>query len=137
MPAVVAKHEFAAGAMADGLARMTNGPALVLTTSGGGAMNAVPALAESYDSGVPVLAVVGAAPSALTTRGAFQDMLDPPDTIDVVGLLTSVTGHVELVADASELEPALKSVFATLDRGLPAALVIPKDVQSQTIWTQE
>ena len=134
MPAVVAKHEFAAGAMADGLARMTNGPALVLTTSGGGAMNVVPALAESYDSRVPVLAVIGAAPLSLTTRGAFQDMLDPPDTIDVVGLLKSVTGHVELVADASELEPALKSVFATLDRGLPAALVIPKDVQSQTIW---
>lgn len=134
MPTVVAKHEFAAGAMADGVARMTDSPSMVITTSGGGSMNVVPALAESYDSRVPVLAVIGVAPTALTARGAFQDMLDAPDTIDLMGVLRSVTGHAELVTHTTELGPALKSAFDTLDRGLPAALVIPKDVQSQSMW---
>ena len=56
---VVAKHEFAAGAMADGTARISGGYGTVLTTSGGGALNVLPALAEAYDSRVPVLAVIG------------------------------------------------------------------------------
>ena len=133
IPTVVAKHEFAAGAMADGLARMSGSSTLVLTTSGGGAMNVVPALAESFDSRVPVLAVIGTPPTPLVTRGGFQDMLDPPDTIDLVGVLRAITGHVEVVTDATGLSSALKSVFAVLERDLPCALIIPKDVQSQQI----
>ena len=105
IPTVVAKHEFAAGAMADGLARMSGSSTLVLTTSGGGAMNVVPALAESLDSLVPVLAVIGTPPTPLVTRGGFQDMLDPPDTIDLVGVLRAITGHVEVVTDATGLSP--------------------------------
>ncbi|MBD0862332.1 thiamine pyrophosphate-binding protein [Gordonia sp. zg691] len=130
MTAVVAKHEFAAGAMADGAARITGIPGVVLTTSGGGAMNVVPALAEAYDSRVPVLALIGTAPSALVGRGAFQDMLCPPDTIDVAGLMSAVTGSCSVVGHADEVPVALATAFATLRRGLPAAVLLPKDVQS-------
>ncbi|QTI68922.1 thiamine pyrophosphate-binding protein [Gordonia polyisoprenivorans] len=131
MPMVVAKHEFAAGAMADGVARMTGRPGMVVTTSGGGALNVVAALAESYDSRVPVLAVIGAPPTPLTGRGAFQDMLDPPDTIDLTAVLGGVTGYCAVVRSAADLGSALAKSFATLRRGLPAALIVPKDVQTQ------
>ncbi|WP_338836702.1 thiamine pyrophosphate-binding protein [Gordonia polyisoprenivorans] len=131
MPMVVAKHEFAAGAMADGVARMTGRPGMVVTTSGGGALNVVAALAESYDSRVPVLAVIGAPPTPLTGRGAFQDMLDPPDTIDLTAVLGGVTGLCTVVRSAADLGPALDESFAALRRGLPAALIVPKDVQAQ------
>lgn len=131
LPAVVAKHEFAAGAMADGVARITGKPGLVLTTSGGGAMNVIPALAESYDSRVPVLAVIGSAPSTLVAQGAFQDMLSPPDTIDLVGVLSAVTGFCGVVESAAALDDALAAAAACLDSDRPAALVIPKDVQQQ------
>lgn len=130
MTAVVAKHEFAAGAMADGTARMSGRPGVVMTTSGGGAMNVVPALAEAYDSRVPVLALIGTAPSTLVGRGAFQDMLAPPDTVDIAGVLSAVTGSCSVVGHADEVPAALATAFATLHRGLPAAVLLPKDVQS-------
>ncbi|SDU57918.1 thiamine pyrophosphate-binding protein [Gordonia westfalica] len=130
MTAVVAKHEFAAGAMADGTARMTGTPGVVMTTSGGGAMNVVPALAEAYDSRVPVLALIGTAPSLLVGRGAFQDMLAPPDTVDIAEVLAAITGSCSVVGHADEVPAALATAFATLHRGLPAAVLLPKDVQS-------
>ncbi|GAB2661921.1 thiamine pyrophosphate-binding protein [Gordonia jinhuaensis] len=133
MPVIVAKHEFAAGAMADGVARLTGTPGMVLTTSGGGAMNVIPALAEAYDSRVPVLAVIGAPPTALTGHGAFQDMLVPPDTIDLRQLLHAVTGATAVVTHPEELDGALDEAFATLSRDRPFALVIPKDVQAQPV----
>ncbi len=130
MTAVVAKHEFAAGAMADGTARMSGTPGIVMTTSGGGAMNVVPALAEAYDSRVPVLALIGTAPSSLVGRGAFQDMLAPPDTVDIAGVLSAVTGSCSVVGHADEVPAALATALATLHRGLPAAVLLPKDIQS-------
>ncbi|NMO05228.1 thiamine pyrophosphate-binding protein [Gordonia sp. TBRC 11910] len=130
---VVAKHEFAAGAMADGLARVTGAPSLVMTTSGGAAVNVLAALAESYDSRVPVLALIGSPPRAVTGRGGFQDMLSPPDTIDLMRALSGLTGYCTVLdrPDAGEL--AIKNAFATLDHGLPAAIVVPKDVQAQEV----
>ncbi|GAC01651.1 putative acetolactate synthase large subunit [Gordonia namibiensis NBRC 108229] len=130
MTAIVAKHEFAAGAMADGTARMSGTPGIVMTTSGGGAMNVVPALAEAFDSRVPVLALIGTAPTSLVGRGAFQDMLAPPDTVDIAGVLSAITGSCSVVGHADEVPAALATALATLHRGLPAAVLLPKDIQS-------
>ncbi|MDL9937986.1 thiamine pyrophosphate-binding protein [Gordonia sp. ABSL1-1] len=130
MAPVVAKHEFAAGAMADGTARITGGYGAVITTSGGGAMNVLPALAESYDSRVPVLALIGMPPCALTGAGAFQDMLTPPDTIDFLTTLSGVVGSCEIIRDAREVDAAMCRAAATLASGYPAALAIPRDVQA-------
>ncbi|MYR06517.1 thiamine pyrophosphate-binding protein [Gordonia sp. SID5947] len=127
---VVAKHEFAAGAMADGTTRVTGRPGVVMTTSGGGAMNVVPALAEAYDSRVPVLALIGSAPTGLVGRGAFQDMLNPPDTIDLVALMAAVSGSCAVVSSPETMAAALATAWHTLDRGLPAVLIVPKDVQA-------
>ncbi|MFW0794667.1 thiamine pyrophosphate-binding protein [Gordonia sp. CPCC 205515] len=127
---VIAKHEFGAGAMADGLARVRDGYAAVLTTSGAGALNVIPALAESYDSRVPVLAVIGSAPRAAIGAGGFQDMLSPPDTIDIAAVLGGVVGSCVVIRSVAQVAAAVDQALATLDRGFPAALVIPKDVQS-------
>ncbi|NDK90528.1 thiamine pyrophosphate-binding protein [Gordonia desulfuricans] len=133
---VVAKHEFGAGAMADGLVRITDTPAVVVTTSGGGAMNVVAALAESYDSRVPVLALVGTAPRPGVGRGAFQDMASFPDTPDIARVLSGVVGAVRVVDDPTRIDDAYDEVSAVLRSGLPAALVLPKDVQAAMLPTE-
>lgn len=130
MNPVVAKHEFSAGTMADGAARITGTPAVVMTTSGGGAMNVVPALAESYDSRVPVLALIGAAPTGLQGRGAFQDMLSAPVTIDAPAILGSVSGLCLTITDPGDIHQALDAAEEVLARNLPVVLILPKDVQS-------
>ena len=86
MTGVVAKHEFSAVTMADGYARSTSGLGVVAATSGGGAMNLVAGLAESYTSRVPVLALVGQPPTALEGHGAFQDSSGRAGSIDAVRL---------------------------------------------------
>lgn len=132
---VVAKHEFGAGAMADGHTRLTGEPTAVLTTSGGGALNVVPALGEAYDSRVPVIALIGSAPTPAVGRGGFQDMLDPPDTVDLRAVLSGVVGFCGLVDEPSRLDGVLDEAFATTARGLPAAVILPKDVQTSP-WTE-
>ena len=126
----IAKHEFGAGAMADGAARITGRPSCLIATSGGAAMNCVPALAESYQSRVPVLALVGSAPTAAEGRGGFQDMCFAPRTVDALAVFRGVTGFAAKVSSPEELGPALVRALRTLDRGLPAVLLIPKDVQT-------
>lgn len=133
MVPVVAKHEFAAGAMADGAARLTGRPAAVLTTSGGGALNVLPALGEAYDSRVPVLALIGTAPTTAVGHGGFQDMLSPPDTIDLADTLSGIVGSCSVVARAEQVPAAMARAFTTLRRGRPAAVLVPKDVQSSRL----
>ncbi|WP_068982470.1 thiamine pyrophosphate-binding protein [Tsukamurella pseudospumae] len=125
----IAKHEFGAGAMADGATRMTGRPACLVATSGGAAMNCVPALAEAYQSRVPVLALIGSPPTTGEGRGAFQDMCAGPRTVDVLTVLRGVTGFAAKVAGPDDLGPAFDGALDALERGLPAALLLPKDVQ--------
>lgn len=129
MTVTIAKHEFGAGAMADGAVRMTGRPACLIATSGGAAMNCVPALAEAYQSRVPVLALIGSPPAAGEGRGAFQDMCAAPRTVDALGVLRGVTGFAAKVCAPDDVGPALDGAMDCLERGLPAALLLPKDVQ--------
>ncbi len=126
----IAKHEFGAGAMADGTARMTGRPACLIATSGGAAMNCVPALAESYQSRVPVLALVGSAPTASEGRGGFQDMCAHPRTVDALAVYRGITGYAAKVSSPEHLWPALDGALDALERGHPAVLLLPKDVQT-------
>ncbi|MGX9295869.1 thiamine pyrophosphate-binding protein [Tsukamurella paurometabola] len=125
----IAKHEFGAGAMADGSARMTGRPGCLIATSGGAAMNCVPALAEAHQSRSPVLALIGSPPTAAEGRGAFQDMCAAPRTVDALAVLRGVTGFAAKVSVPEDLAPALDGALAALEQGLPAALLLPKDVQ--------
>src|SRR5712672_3852292 len=71
--AILAKHEFSAATMADGYSRSGAGLGVVAATSGGGALNLVPALGESFTSRIPVLALVGQPATTMDGLGSFQD----------------------------------------------------------------
>ncbi|MFD6155244.1 thiamine pyrophosphate-binding protein [Nocardia sp. NPDC060256] len=126
---VIAKHEFSAATMADGYARSTGGLGVVAATSGGGAMNLVAGLAESFASRVPVLALVGQPPTALEGNGAFQDTSGQAGTIDAARMFHEITRYCARVESAADLPDLLARAVGAARRGGPAVLLLPKDVQ--------
>ncbi|MEV7175547.1 thiamine pyrophosphate-binding protein [Kitasatospora sp. NPDC093679] len=132
---VVAKHEFSAVTMADGYARTTGRLGVVAATSGGGAMNLLPGLAEAYASRVPVLALVGQPPTALDGLGAFQDTSGRAGSLDAHRLFAPVSRFCARVEDPDALPRLLAEAMAAArshPRG-PAVLLLPKDVQQATL----
>ncbi|AYF76017.1 thiamine pyrophosphate-binding protein [Nocardia yunnanensis] len=127
--AVVAKHEFAAATMADGYARSTAGLGVVCATSGGGAVNLVAGLAESYASRVPVLALVGQPPTVLEGKGAFQDSSGRAGAFDAVALFTPISHYCARVEAPADLPAHLAHAVTAARRGGPAVLLLPKDIQ--------
>ncbi|MEV0325114.1 thiamine pyrophosphate-binding protein [Micromonospora echinospora] len=133
--AVVAKHEFSAAAMADGYARTTGRLAVAVSTSGAGAMNLVPGVAEAYASRVPLLAVVGQPPRSLEGRGAFQDTSGLAGSFDAYRLFSTISRYCARVDDPADVAPALADAL-TATRALPggpAVLLLPKDVQQAVL----
>ena len=129
---VVAKHEFSAATMADGYARSRSDLGVVAATSGGGALNLVAGLAESYESRVPVLALVGQPPTGLEGNGAFQDTSGKAGSIDATALFGTISRYCARVEHAADIEAHLeRAVAAALARG-PAVLLLPKDIQQTT-----
>lgn len=132
---VIAKHEFAAVTMADGYARTTGRLGVVAATSGGGAMNLVPGLAEAHASRVPVLALVGQPPTGQEGRGAFQDSSGRAGSFDAREVFAPVSRFCARVDDAhsfTELLPRAIAAAQADPRG-PAVLLLPKDVQRTRI----
>ncbi|MEU1209640.1 thiamine pyrophosphate-binding protein [Nocardia sp. NPDC005825] len=130
---IIAKHEFGAATMADGYARATNRLGVVVATSGGGAMNLLAALAESFDSRVPVLALVGQPPLGLEGRGAFQDTSGVPGRIDAERLFAQVARYCVKVRRPQDISVELDRAIAAARAGGPAVLLLPKDVQATPI----
>ncbi|WP_067721164.1 thiamine pyrophosphate-binding protein [Nocardia yamanashiensis] len=130
---VVAKHEFAATAMAHGYARATGGLGVVVATSGGGAMNLVAGLAESFTSQVPVLALVGQPARELEGLGAFQDTSGRAGSIDAVQLFTAVSRYCARVDQVRDLPRQFAAAVEAAFAGGPAVLLLPKDIQRAAI----
>jgi len=130
---VVAKHEFSAATMADGYARVTGGIGVVAATSGGGAMNLVAGLAESYASRVPVLALVGQPPTGSAGRGAFQDTSGLAGTFDAAKLFAPISRYCARVESPGELPEQLTRAVAAARQGGPAVLLLPKDIQQDSV----
>lgn len=132
---VVAKHEFSAVTMADGYARATRRIGVVAATSGGGAMNLVPGLAEAYASRVPVLALVGQPPTGQEGHGAFQDSSGKAGSFDARDVFTPVSRFCARVDDADSLAELLPRAIAAAqaDPKGPAVLLLPKDVQQAQV----
>lgn len=132
---IVAKHEFSAVTMADGYARTTGRLGVVAATSGGGAMNLVPGLAEAYASRVPVLALVGQPPTGQEGQGAFQDSSGKGGSFDARSVFTPVSRFCARVEDADQLVEVLPRALsaAQADPRGPAVLLLPKDVQQAAV----
>lgn len=131
--AVLAKHEFSAATMADGYSRFTSDIGVVAATSGGGALNLIAGLGESYASRVPILALVGQAPTTLDGRGSFQDTSGFGGSLDARTLFSAVSLYCERVNTPDELFTALPTALTAARKGGPAVLLLPKDVQQSLI----
>lgn len=131
MQAILAKHEHGAGTAADAYARLTGGLGVVTTTSGGGAMNVVHALAEARASRVPVLALIGEPPTELQGRGAFQDTSGRGGAIDAAAIFGSVSAYCRRVTSLEDLPRALNNALAAAQGAAPgpAVLLLAKDLQ--------
>ncbi|MCV7322167.1 thiamine pyrophosphate-binding protein [Mycolicibacterium confluentis] len=133
--AVLAKHEFSAATMADGFSRATAQLGVVAATSGGGALNLVAGLGESYASRVPVLALVGQSPTSLDGRGGFQDTSGRNGSLDAEALFSAVSVYSRRIIDPDDIRAALPEAVAAARAGGPAVLLLPKDVQQATVPT--
>lgn len=128
---ILAKHEFSAGTMADGYARTEGRLGVVTATSGGGALNLIPALGEAYTSRIPILALVGQPATHLNGRGAFQDSSGWNGTLDGERIFRSVSRYCARVSSPDEVICRLREAVSSAlsSPGGPAVLLLPKDVQ--------
>lgn len=124
VPFFLTRHEQAACHAADGYARASGKPGVVITTSGPGATNIVTGLATAYMDSIPVIAITGQVPTHLIGNDAFQEA-------DIVGITRSITKHNFLVQSVDELPRILKAAFyiATSGRPGPVLVDVPKNVQ--------
>lgn len=127
--AVLAKHEFSAATMADGYSRSGAGLGVVVATSGGGALNLVPGLGESFASRVPVLALVGQPATTMDGLGSFQDTSGDNGSLNAEALFSQVSVFCRRVRKPADIVTALPAAIAAARAGGPAVLLLPKDVQ--------
>jgi acetolactate synthase-1/2/3 large subunit len=120
---ILVRHEQAATHAADGYARSTGKPGVVLVTSGPGATNAVTGIATAYMDSIPMVVITGQVPTALIGNDAFQE-------VDTIGITRPCAKHNFLVKDVKDLAVTLKKAFyiATTGRPGPVVIDIPKDV---------
>ncbi|MEK9918963.1 MAG: acetolactate synthase 3 large subunit, partial [Pelagibacteraceae bacterium] len=118
------RHEQGAGHAAEGYARSSGKPGVVLVTSGPGATNVVTALADAYMDSFPLVCISGQVPTHLIGTDAFQEC-------DTTGITRPCTKYNWLVKDVNDLAEILHKAFevATSGRPGPVLVDIPKDVQ--------
>ncbi|MEB4208214.1 thiamine pyrophosphate-binding protein [Mycobacterium sp. 94-17] len=131
--AVLAKHEFSAATMADGYSRSGAGLGVVAATSGGGALNLVAGLGESLASRVPVLALVGQPASTMDGQGSFQDTSGANGSLNAKALFSTVSVFCERLRRPADIVSVLPRAIAAAQRGGPAVLLLPKDIQQKHI----
>jgi len=121
---VLVRHEQGAVHAAEGYARSTGKPGVVLVTSGPGATNAVTGLTDALMDSIPLVVLTGQVATHLIGTDAFQEC-------DTVGITRACTKHNYLVKDVNDLARVLHEAFqiATTGRPGPVVVDIPKDVQ--------
>ncbi|MBD1109038.1 acetolactate synthase 3 large subunit [Pelagibacterales bacterium SAG-MED50] len=121
---ILVRHEQGAGHAAEGYARSSGKPGVVLVTSGPGATNVVTALTDAYMDSVPLVCISGQVPTHLIGTDAFQEC-------DTTGITRPCTKHNWLVKDIKDLQRIMNQAFevATTGRPGPVLVDIPKDIQ--------
>ncbi len=124
---VLVRHEQGAVHAAEGYARSTGKPGVVLVTSGPGATNAVTGLTDALMDSIPIVVFTGQVPTFMIGSDAFQEA-------DTVGITRPCTKHNWLVKDTNTLSGVIHEAFhvATSGRPGPVLVDIPKDVQFAT-----
>ncbi|MCX7889276.1 MAG: acetolactate synthase 3 large subunit [Rhodobacteraceae bacterium] len=124
---ILVRHEQGAVHMAEGYARSTGRPGVVLVTSGPGATNAVTGLTDALMDSIPIVVLTGQVPTFMIGTDGFQEA-------DTVGITRPCTKHNWLVKDTDRLAETIHQAFhiATHGRPGPVLIDIPKDVQFAT-----
>jgi acetolactate synthase I/II/III large subunit len=124
---ILVRHEQAATHAAEGYARSTGKPGVVLVTSGPGATNAITGICDALMDSIPMVVITGQVATHLIGTDAFQEA-------DTVGLTRHCTKHNYLVKDPADLARTIYEAFhiATSGRPGPVVIDIPKDVQVAT-----
>ncbi len=123
VPHILVRHEQAATHAADGYARATGKPGVVLVTSGPGATNAITGIATAYMDSIPMVVLSGQVQSHLIGDDAFQET-------DMVGISRPIVKHSFLVKRAQDIPATIKKAFYLASSGRPGPVVIdlPKDI---------
>ncbi|MGT2516024.1 acetolactate synthase 3 large subunit [Sphingomonas panni] len=124
---ILVRHEQAATHAAEGYARSTGKPGVVLVTSGPGATNAITGITDALLDSIPMVVITGQVPTGLIGTDAFQEA-------DTVGITRHCCKHNYLVKDPAKLGHVIHEAFhiATAGRPGPVVVDIPKDVQVAT-----
>lgn len=125
---VLVRHEQAATHMADGYARATGNPGVVLVCSGPGATNTITGIATAYMDSIPMIVISGNVPNNMIGNDAFQEC-------DIVGVSRPVVKHSFLVKKAEDIPETVKKAFyiATSGRPGPVLIDLPKDVMNPQV----
>lgn len=121
---ILTAHEQGASHAADGYARATGKPGVVIATSGPGATNLVTGIATAYIDSVPLVAITGNVPSSQIGTDSFQE-------IDITGVTLPITKHNFFVGDVNNLADTIREAFRLAVSGRPGPVLVdvPKDVQ--------
>jgi len=120
---VLVRHEQAAAHMADGYARASGKPGVVLVTSGPGATNTITGIATAYMDSIPMVVISGQVASNMVGTDAFQET-------DMVGISRPIVKHSFMIKDPREIPEVIKKAFYIAQTGRPGPVVvdIPKDM---------
>ncbi len=121
---VLTAHEQGAAHAADGYARASGKPGVVMATSGPGATNLVTGIANAYLDSVPMVAITGNVPRSQLGTDSFQE-------IDITGITLPITKHNYIVGSVEELADTIREAFQLCmsDRPGPVLVDVPKDIQ--------
>ena len=122
---ILVRHEQGAAHMAEGYARVSGRPGVVLVTSGPGATNTVTGIADAYMDSTPLVVICGQVPTNMIGNDAFQEA-------DVTGITRPCTKHNYLIRDVNDISRTIKEAFHIAGSGRPGPVLIdlPKDVQA-------
>ena len=125
---ILVRHEQGATHAADGYARATGKPGVVLVTSGPGATNAVTGIATAYMDSIPMVIISGQVSLPVIGSDAFQE-------VDMIGITRPCVKHNFLVKDVTKLAETIKKAFyiATTGRPGPVVIDVPKDITTPQI----
>lgn len=127
---VLPRHEQGAGHMAEGYARVTGKPGVVIVTSGPGATNVITPMQDALSDGVPLVVFTGQVATSLIGSDSFQEA-------DVIGISRACTKWNVMVKDISELPRRINEAFkiATSGRPGPVLVDLPKDITAGVLKT--
>lgn len=125
---VLPRHEQGAGHMAEGYAKVTGKPGVVLVTSGPGATNVITPIADALMDGVPLVVFTGQVPTTAIGTDAFQEA-------DVIGISRSCTKWNVMVKNVAELPRRINEAFEIAQSGRPGPVLVdlPKDVTASIL----